>query len=65
MTNDNIILEHLKHIRRKVDNTANDIIDLKERVSNLESGQISHQRSLDRLSERVGRIEDRLDLRNN
>lgn len=72
MTNDNIVIEHLRHIRRKVDVMYDDLIDVRNRVSNLEMGQAglelgqaNQQRSIDILSDRISRIEDRLELKGN
>ncbi len=73
---DNIILEHLRHIRGKVDKMGDDITDLKQRMTSLEvvmasvKYEVAHcaetdarqQLSLDRLSERIDRIERRLEL---
>ncbi len=73
---DNIVLEHLRHIRGKVDKTEQSIEDLKLRMSRLESAILSvkrevadgyeaeiHQQSTnDRIIERLERIERRLDL---
>ncbi|QVL49627.1 MAG: hypothetical protein KFB96_03730 [Thiocapsa sp.] len=73
---DSLVLEHLRHIRARVDQIAEDVGDLKHRMTSLE-GTMSlvkrevaygdetdarHQVSLDRLSERIARIERRLDL---
>jgi uncharacterized coiled-coil protein SlyX len=73
---DNLVLEHLRHIRGRVDQIAEDVSDLKHRMTSLE-GTMSlvkrevaygdeavarHQVSLDRLSARIARIERRLDL---
>jgi molecular chaperone DnaK (HSP70) len=73
---DNIILEHLRHIRSKVDQTNSDIADLKLRMSRLESAMLSvkrevsdgfeaeiHQQTInDKINERLERIERRLDI---
>jgi hypothetical protein len=66
---DNLVLEHLGHIRKAVDTVQLDVIDMKARMSGIEAtlGHLMIQRavtsgSLDRLEERVGRIERRLDL---
>jgi len=34
---ENLILEHLRHIRSRVDQIADDVGDLKQRISELES----------------------------
>jgi predicted RNase H-like nuclease (RuvC/YqgF family) len=73
---DNLILEHLRHIRGKVDKTEQSIEDLKIRMSRLESAMLSvkrevadsfeheiHQQSTnDRIIERLERIERRLEI---
>jgi outer membrane murein-binding lipoprotein Lpp len=73
---ENLILEHLRHIRGKVDHIASDMDDLKARMSNLEASMVLAKRevnhgedvnarqqvSLDRLAKRIDRIEDRLEL---
>jgi chromosome segregation ATPase len=65
----NIVLEHLRHIRRAVDRLELDLTDVKGRVSVLEQvqGQIltllgTMNQRMDRFEERLGRIERRLDL---
>lgn len=71
MTDDiaHLMLEHLKHIRSKVDVLALDIADVKSRMTGVEIhlGQLSTQYAgqsarLDRVEERLSRIERRLDL---
>ena len=73
---ENLIIEHLRHIRGRVDQIADEVSELKHRMSALESGmalvkrEVIHgdetdarqQVSLDRLGERVQRIEKRLEL---
>lgn len=73
---ENLILEHLRHIRGKVDQIASDMDDLKARMSSLEVSMVSvkrevnhgdevdarHQVSLDKLAKRIERIETRLEL---
>ena len=73
---DNVVLEHLRHIRSKVDQTADDVRDLKSRMSSLEESMVSvryevvhcaevdarQQLSLDKIALRLDRIEHRLDL---
>jgi hypothetical protein len=65
----NIVLEHLRHIRQAVDKLALDLTDVKSRVSSLErvQGEIlaligTMNRRMDHFDERLGRIERRLDL---
>lgn len=73
---ENIVLEHLRAIRSRIDQVADDVREIKLRVVTLESGmgvltqQIGHlqqsiagqQVSFDRLTERVERLEKRLEL---
>ena len=42
---ESLILEHLRHIRAKVDSTADNIDDLKTRMSSLESAMVGVKRS--------------------
>ena len=71
-----VTLEHLRHIRARVDQIADDVTDLKLRMSGLENAmvlvkrEVSHgdetdarqQITLDRLAARIERIERRLEL---
>jgi uncharacterized protein (UPF0335 family) len=73
---DNLIIDHLRHIRGRVDRIAEDMGDMKHRMSSLESAMVlvkrevsagdetdvRHQVSLDRLMDRIERIERRLEL---
>lgn len=73
---DSLVLEHLRHIRGRVDQISDDITDLKHRMSSLESAMIGVKRdvnqgdetdarqqvSIDRILERIDRIERRLEL---
>jgi hypothetical protein len=66
---DNILLEHLRRIRASQERTELDIAELKSRVSSLEqvTGQILNllgtmNQRMDRLDERMARIERRFDL---
>jgi outer membrane murein-binding lipoprotein Lpp len=73
---DNLVLEHLRHIRCRVDQIADDVGDLKQRMSGLESAmnlvrrEVSlgdeidarQQSALDKLQSRIERIERRLEL---
>lgn len=63
------ILEHLRHIRGKLDIVSLDLSDIKSRVSLLEEtqGQVIGMigglgKRMDRFDERLARIEKRLDL---
>jgi uncharacterized protein (UPF0335 family) len=76
---ESVIIEHLRHIRGRVDRIAEDMSDIKHRMSSLESAMVlvkrevaagdetdaRQQLSLDRLSDRIERIERRLDLVDN
>ena len=72
---DNIVLEHLRHIRRVVDKTETDVTELKSRITSFEAtmghmAQIGHFQAqiasqtgrIDRIEGRLDRIEKRLDL---
>jgi tetrahydromethanopterin S-methyltransferase subunit B len=66
---ENLVLEHLKHIRGKLDVLTLDMADIKSRVSSLEEtqGQMLTMlgglgKRMDRFDERMSRIEKRLDL---
>ena len=60
----NIMLEHLKHLRKGQDAMREDIHDLKVRTSAIEQGiGVIHNR-IDRVEVRLERIEKRLDLVN-
>ena len=73
---ESIILEHLRHIRGRVDRNAEDMLDMKLRMSSLEQAMVHVKRelafcdetdarqqiSLDRLADRIERIERRLEL---
>ena len=73
---ENIVLEHLRHIRSRVDQIADDMSDLKHRMSSLESAMVSvkhevahgdetdarQQVTLDKIIDRIQRIEKRLEL---
>jgi outer membrane murein-binding lipoprotein Lpp len=75
---DNIVLEHLRHIRAKVDTIESDMTDLKIRMTSLERGMSAvkyeiaycaetdtrQQGALDKINGRLDRIEKRLELRN-
>jgi chromosome segregation ATPase len=66
---ENLILEHLRHIRARVDLIADDLGTVKLRVTSLEAqvaslhadNAIVHQR-MDRIEARIAHIERRLDL---
>lgn len=74
---ENLVLEHLRHIRARVDQIADDVAELKYRMTSLEGamGRVKReiaygdetdarqQVTLDKLASRVERIERRLELR--
>lgn len=62
MDTDNIILEHLRAIRATLDRHSEDLREIKMRLGFLETQYASLSNRLDRMDERVGRIEKRLDL---
>ena len=73
---ENLVLEHLKRFQAGQERIERDLRDVKTRLSTLDSGQVSlmqnmanlasgiagQQVSLDHLSERIDRIERRLEL---
>jgi predicted nuclease with TOPRIM domain len=59
---DNIVLEHLRHIRSAVDGLRDDMREVKGRLGILESQYANLSNRLDRLDGRVERIEQRLNL---
>ena len=73
---DNLILEHLKRFQTGQDRIERDLREIKTRLSTLEAGQgsvlqhighlassiASQQVSIDHLSERIDRVEHRLEL---
>ncbi len=73
---ENLVLEHLRHIRGRVDQIADDVGDLKQRMSGLESAMnlvrrevalgdetdARQQVTLDKLNVRIERLERRLEL---
>lgn len=59
---ENIILEHLQHIRAAVDALREDTREVKSRLGILETQYASLSNRLDRLDARVERIERRLEL---
>jgi hypothetical protein len=62
MAEDNIVLEHLGHIRGAVDGSREDMREVKGRLGLLENQYANISTTLDRLDGRVERIERRLDL---
>ena len=72
----NLVLEHLRHIRRVVDKTEAEMIDVKSRITSFEAtmrhvtAQIGHLQSqiasptgrIDRIEQRLDGVERRLDV---
>lgn len=68
-TTSNVVLEHLKHIRGRVDQIATDMKDVKARMLSAEShdaashlDSLRHSTRLEDLDERIQKIEKRLEL---
>lgn len=59
---DNIILEHLRHIRVTTDGLREDMREVKTRLGLLESQYASLSNRFDRIDLRISRIEERLGL---
>ena len=66
---DNLFLEQLRHIRKAVDDVKLDVADLKSRVTAIEIllGQVvsllaAQSGRMDRIDERLARVERRLEL---
>lgn len=73
---ENLILEHLRHMRTKIDQVSEDVREMKHRLATIEASQgtvlqhLGHvstaiaqqQVSFDRLTERVERLEKRLEI---
>jgi predicted nucleic acid-binding Zn-ribbon protein len=62
VSTDNLVLEHLRAIRATVDRLADDTVEIKGRLGLLEQQYANISTRLDRLDDRVHRIEKRLDL---
>jgi archaellum component FlaC len=62
MDTDNIVLEHLRAIRTTVDRISEDMQEVKSRLGILEHQYASLSSRIDRIDERVFRIEKRLSL---
>ncbi|MGN6156533.1 MAG: hypothetical protein ACTHNL_00395 [Devosia sp.] len=62
METDNIVLEHLRAIRSTADRISEDMQEVKSRLGILEHQYASLSTRIDRLDERVFRIEKRLNL---
>ena len=73
---DNLVLEHLRHMRNKIDQISEDMREVKHRLATVESSQgsimqhVGHlatsiaqqQISFDRLTDRIEHMERRLQL---
>ena len=59
---DNIVLEHLRHIRGAIDGLRDDMREVKQRLGILENQYASVSNRLDRMDARIERIERRLEL---
>jgi predicted nucleic acid-binding Zn-ribbon protein len=59
---DNIVLEHLLHIRSAVEDTRKDVREILQGTSGLQNQYANMSNRLDRMDFRIGRIERRLDL---
>ena len=59
---DNIVLALLRKIDERTTRMADDLQDIKSRVTSVEEGLAGVNRRLDRLENRVERIERRLEL---
>ncbi len=62
MSAESLILEHLRAIRASVDRLVDDMQEVKGRLGILEQQYASISTRLDRIDERVTRIEKRLGL---
>lgn len=61
-TVESLVLEHLRKLREGQDRMAEDIRDMKVRVTALEEGVAGIHRRMDRFEARLERIERRLEL---
>lgn len=59
---ENIVLDLLRAIHSDIAEVKTDLVELKERVGNLESQYASVSRRLDRMAGDIERIKKRLDL---
>ena len=59
---DDLVLEHLRHIRAVVDDTREDIAEIRSRLGLLEGGYAAVSHRLDRMGGDIARIKRRLDL---
>jgi archaellum component FlaC len=59
---DNMVLVYLRRIDERVARLAEDMGDMKVRMTSVEESIVGLQRRMDRLEQRIERIERRLDL---
>jgi septation ring formation regulator EzrA len=59
---ENIVVEHLRHVRGALDDVRDDICEIKQHVGSLEHQYANTSNRLDRMDIRIERIERRLDL---
>jgi hypothetical protein len=66
----NLILEHLRHLRRSVDRLVHDVSDMKIRfgaleqhVAGLGTSDVRQNAEMDRINDRMDLIEKRLELK--
>lgn len=59
---DNVVLEHLHHIRATADRIQEDMRDVKFRIGQVESTVLQLVHRMDRFDERLNRVETRLGL---
>ncbi|MDO8401472.1 MAG: hypothetical protein Q7T45_27060 [Bradyrhizobium sp.] len=59
---DNIVLEHLRYVRRAIDDIRDDAREILQGAGNLENQYATMSCRLDRMDVRIERIERRLDL---
>ena len=62
LSRDNIVLEHLLHIRSAVEDTRKNVREILQGTSGLQNQYANMSNCLDRMDFRIGRIERRLDL---
>jgi predicted nuclease with TOPRIM domain len=60
-TGDNLVLEHLRHIRMVVDDTRSDVKELRTRVGFVEEGQARLEAQYAHISVRMDRLETRME----
>jgi predicted nuclease with TOPRIM domain len=58
----NLVIEHLRYIRGAVDGLRDDMREIKTRLGILESQYASVSNRIDRLDDRLERVERRLEL---